>query len=126
MLAREVFENAMVLAGMVNPDGTVDREREADLMKQGTVFLNRIYSDLFYSENPGGAFNPASMNDDLSLTLSERALHDIMPWGIAMLLAGSVGDSVTQSIMAATYSQKREGTVKRTRTITDALPTGDW
>ena len=126
MLAREVFENAMVLAGMVNTDGTVDREREADLMKQGVVFLNRIYSDLFYSENPDGQFNPASMNDDLSLTLSERALHDIMPWGIAMLLAGSVGDSLTQSMMASTYSQKREGTIKMARTIKDNMPTGEW
>lgn len=126
MLAREVFENAMVLAGIVNSDGVVDREREADLIKQGVVFLNRIYSDLFYSENPDGQFVPATMNDDLSATLSGKALHDIMPWGIAMLIAGSVGDSLTQSIMANTYSQKREGTIKKTRTITDTMVTGDW
>ena len=126
MLAREVFEKAMILAGLVNPDGTVDREREADIYKQGVVFLNSIYADLFYAENPNGQFNPATMNDDLSLTLSERALHDIMPWGIAMLLAGSVGDSMTQSLMSQTYSQKREGTIKQVRSIVDTMPTGEW
>lgn len=126
MTARDVFEKAMVLAGAVSPEGTVDRAREADLLKQGGVFLNQIYADLFYAEHPGETFSPVEMGEDLIRTLSPRAVYDVMPWGVAMLIAGAMGDPLTQSVMAAAYSQKREGTVKKARRVTDVLPTGEW
>jgi len=126
MTGREMLEKAMVLAGTVSPEGAVDRTREADLIRQGSVFLNQIYADLFYGERPGESFTPVGMGEDLTATLSRRAVYDVMPWGVAMLIAGAVGDGAAQGMLAAVYSQKREGIPKSPRRITDALPTGEW
>ena len=123
--AREILERAMQLCGYVNSEGVPDRLRDADIYKRGLPLVNQIYVDMFFAERPDDAFTPLlSMEEEVGL--SARCVNDIMPYGVAMLLAQAEGDASTQSVFSYIYNQKRSGGVKATRTITDTLPRGQW
>ena len=123
--AREVFERAMQIGGYVNSEGAPDRLRDADIYKRGLALVNQIYTDMFFAETPDGDFSPL-ISMDAEIPLSTRCVNDIMPYGVAMLIAQAEGDATNQSIFSYAYNQKRAGGVKGTRTITDKLPTGEW
>jgi hypothetical protein len=123
--AREVLERAMQISGYVNGEGAPDRLRDADIYKRGLALVNQIYTDMFFAETPDGEFLPlASMEDEIPL--SARCVNDIMPYGVAMLIAQAEGDATNQSIFSYAYNQKRAGGVKGVRAIADKLPTGEW
>ncbi len=122
---KEVLERAMQLCGYVNREGVPDRLRDADIYKRGLAMVNQIFSDMFFAEIPDGDFCPLQgMDEDISL--SARCVNDIMPYGVAMLLAAAEGDATNQSAFSYVYNQKRAGGVKSTRSIIDKLPTGEW
>lgn len=130
---RDVFNRALRLIGVTNTDGAVDRNRDGDLFKGALETVNQIYSDLFFIENPNGYFEPISSLEEDLLTyengeqkLSRRCVNDVMPYGVAMLIAQNTGDNTMQAIMSITYTEKRASCVKRTRTITDTMPSGEW
>lgn len=123
--AKDVLERAMMLCGYVNREGVPDHLRDADIYKRGLAMVNQIYSDMFFAETPDEAFAPLrSMEQEIPL--SARCVNDILPYGVAMLLAGAEGDASNQSIFSYVYNQKRAGGVKTARTIADMLPTGEW
>lgn len=123
--AREVLERAMQLCGYVNREGVPDRLRDADLYKRGLAMVNQIFSDMFFAETPDGEFSPLMRMDD-EIPLSARCVNDVMPYGVAMLLASAEGDATNQQAFSYVYNQKRASGVKSTRTIVDKLPTGEW
>ncbi|WP_458452521.1 hypothetical protein, partial [Alistipes finegoldii] len=41
------------------------------------------------------------------LCLPERVRHEVMPYGVAMLMAQTIGDADNQSLMTALYNRKR-------------------
>lgn len=115
----------MVLCGMTSPDGTVDRQRDADILKKGLALVDQIFLELFYIERPWE--NPPAKDGLLlegrkPIPLSVRAVNDIMPYGVAMLLAGSAGDVNAQSRFAMIYNQKRQSARRRQERIHDRLP----
>ncbi len=123
--AREVFERAMQLCGYVNGEGVPDRLQDADMYKRGPALVNQIYADMFFAETPDAEFRPiGSMEAEISL--SSRCVNDIMPYGVAMLLAQAEGDTTAQSAFSYAYNQKRAGGVKAARRIADKLPKGAW
>lgn len=99
--------------------------QSAELLKKGLPSMNQIYADLWFIEKPDAVFQPlASMSEEVAL--SDRAVYDVMPYGVAMLLAQMSGDTLNQSLYAATYTQKRRVAGKTTMTIQDTMPTGEW
>lgn len=123
--AKEVFERSLQLCGYVNSEGVPDRLRDADIYKRGLAMVNQIFSDMFFAETPEGDFVPLRGMEE-EIPLSARCVNDIMPYGVAMLLAAAEGDTNNQSAFSYVYNQKRASGVKVTRTITDKLPTGEW
>ena len=106
--AREVFERAMQIGGYVNGEGAPDRLRDADIYKRGLALVNQIYTDMFFAETPDGVFQPLT-SMDAEIPLSTRCVNDIMPYGVAMLIAQAEGDATNQSIFSYAYNQKRAG-----------------
>ena len=123
--AREIFERAMQLCGYINGDGVPDRLRDADIFKRALPIVNQIYVDMFFVEQPEGEFLPIRSMDE-AIPLSVRCVNDIMPYGVAMLLAQAEGDATTQSVFSYAYNQKRGSGVRGQHTIADVLPRGEW
>lgn len=123
--AKEVLERAMQLCGYLNGDGVPDRLRDADIYKRGLALVNQIYTDMFFAETPDGEFSPLSSMEAV-IPLSPRCVNDVLPYGVAMLLAGAEGDAAAQRVFTHAYNQKRAGGVKTARTVADKLPTGEW
>lgn len=123
--AKEVLERAMQLCGYVNREGVPDRLRDADLYKRGLATVNQIFSDMFFAETPDGKFIPL-MRTEEEIPLSARCVNDVMPYGVAMLLAAAEGDAANQRVFSYAYNQKRASGVKTARTIADKLPRGEW
>lgn len=123
--AIDVLERAMNLCGMTNPAGVTDHERDSDIYKKGLALVEQIYLELWYIERPGEE-PPMSgrivMDSARPIPLSFRAVNDIMPYGVAMLLAQSMGDANAQSAFAVIYNQKRQSARKRCERVADVLP----
>lgn len=123
--AKEVLERAMQLSGYVNSEGAPDRLRDADIYKRGLALVNQIYTDMFFAETPNSEFHPLRTMEE-EIPLSARCINDILPYGVAMLLAQAEGDAANQSVFSYAYNQKRAGGVKNTQRITDKMPKGEW
>ncbi len=82
--------------------------------------VNAIYSDLFYIKHESGFKRINGLQDEIEL--EERILNDIMPYGVAMLLAESQGDGDNQQLFAYKYNKKRSS-ISQKATIIDTLPT---
>lgn len=122
---KEVLSRALQLLGYTNSYGEVDALQDAELIKRGAVAVEQIYNDLQRIENNNVLSDDAfSMNDELSL--SAVSVNDIMPYGVAMLLADMDNNGVLQAKFAAIYNQKRAGVPKSAATITDVIPAGGW
>jgi hypothetical protein len=123
--AREVFDRAMQLCSYTNQNGSVDGVQSAELLKRGLAFINQIYADLSFTERQDDDISPIlSMSEEIPL--SARSVNDVMPYGVAMLLAQADGDAMNQSLYAEIYNQKRRVAQKFQRTILDTMPTGEW
>lgn len=81
--------------------------------------LNSIYSDLFYLNNDEG-FKPLTTTGD-EIALTEKIINDVMPYGVASMIALSMGDSDNQQIFSQIYNLKRKR-AKTKGTIEDVLP----
>ena len=123
--ARDVLERAMHLCGITNSAGAIDRERDADIIKRGLPLVEQMVCDLHLLEHPD-TDPPEIKTSETVIPLSARTVNDILPYGVAMLLAQTEGDAGAQSAFAAIYNQKRQGARRRTATITDVLPSGEW
>lgn len=123
--AREVLERAMHLCGMTDSAGAIDRERDADMIRRGLPLTEQMVCDLYLLEHPD-ADPPEIKSSDTVIPLSARTVNDILPYGVAMLLAQVNGDAGAQSAFAAIYNQKRQSARRRTAAVTDVLPTGEW
>lgn len=82
--------------------------------------LNSIYSDLYYLNAEEG-FKPLSTTGE-EINLPEKTINDVMPYGVASMIALSMGDSDNQQIFAQLYNLKRKRIATK-GTIEDVLPT---
>lgn len=130
MTGRQVLDRAM---GLLGYGTTAALSGPSELLQRSLAVVNQIYSDLFYAENrdagesqglrrrnaltgeesgtagkigSGGEFVPLiDLMDEIRL--SRRAASDVMPYGVAMLLAQSESDGDSQQLFAALYNRKR-------------------
>lgn len=122
MTANEVFRQAMRLLGYTDTLGDLDSAQNSELYKRGLTVINQLVCDLSVSENGALAAPLTTLRQDLPLT--ERTARDVLPYGVAMLLAAAEGDGDNQQLFAALYDQKRVSLQRRYERRTDTLPRG--
>lgn len=116
MTGAEVLRQAM---GLLGYDGLEELSGLSEVLPGGATAVNQIYADLHYitSLRP---FKPlASLNE--TLLLPDRAAVDVMPYGVAMLLAQSESDGDNQQLFAELYNRKRHS-LSRTDAVRDRMP----
>lgn len=117
MTGKQMINTALVLLGYTNSVGDVSAEQR--FRSRSLVVLNAIYSDLYYAQNNTG-FDPLKSFDS-EINLNERVLHDVMPYGVAMLLAESENDGDNQQLFSLKYNQKRLALTASNK-IEDVIP----
>lgn len=119
---RDLFERAMRLLQYTDDHGRLDGAQDAALFKRGLSLVNQIYSDLWFCERGNQPFCELTTLEQ-PLALSSRCLHDVAPYGVAMLLAQTESDGDSQQLMASLYNQKRAALYRPLRRQ-DVLPCG--
>ncbi len=122
MTGNEVFRQAMRLLGYTDTLGDPDSALNGELYKRGLAVLNQLMCDLSLSES--GKIAPPLTSLRQELPLSERTARDVLPYGVAMLLAAAEGDGDNQQLFAALYDQKRVSVRQSYERRTDTLPRG--
>ncbi len=111
---QDVLEQALRLLNYTDSYGQLDGEQHTELFKRGLSAVNQIYCDLWYTGKSEPFFPLTSLREPL--LLSSRQVQDVMPFGVAMLLAMSEGDGDNQQLYATLYNRKRmAGTDRRRR-----------
>ncbi len=119
MTVTAMVKKAMTLLGYL--DGVGDPAEETVLTEKGVAAVNQICADLFYRGRTD-ELKPLRAADEIPL--SGRLQQDVMPWGVAMLLAGSENDADSQAIFASLYNKKRVA-VRWEDRVLDRLPKGE-
>lgn len=119
MTLREMYIKAMILLGYVKSDGEISGHQE--LQKQSVAAVNQIYTDLYFALGKSD-FKPLD-NSSQGIDLPERILNDVMPYGVAMLIAQSENDGDSQALYANIYNKKR-ASVRAENTVQDVMPRG--
>lgn len=101
----EIKNRALQLLNYTDRDGQLDSAMYADVTARALVLINQIYSDVWYGLYDEGFEELGSLTD--ALRLPERVIHDVMPYGAAMLMAQTIGDADNQSLMTTLYNRKR-------------------
>lgn len=121
MTVREMLSEAMELLGYLDVLGTP--AGQAGQLEQGVAAVNRIAADLAFRAE-GARFRPLTLDDPIPLP--DRLLRDVMPWGVAMLLAQGEGDAEGQALCAALYNRKRICVAPQAGRVADVLPKGEF
>lgn len=122
MTGQEVFRQTMRLLGYTDTLGDLDSAQNTEQYKQGLTVINQLVCDLSLSESGTMAPPLSSLRQELPLT--ERTARDVLPYGVAMLLAAARGDGDNQQLFAALYDQKRVSVRQTYERRTDTLPRG--
>ena len=120
---QDVFEQALRLLNYTDVYGQPDGERYVSLFKRSLAAVNQIYADLWHIAQVGTFVPLAAMEE--TVQLPQKQLQDVMPYGVAMLLAISEGDGDQQQLYADIYNRKRaaSGVCRRRQ---DTLFRGAW
>ncbi len=121
---KEVLECAMRLLGYTNHLGDLDNVRDAELFKLGAAAVTQIYNDLRRLDRAG---NPQTALEHMTdpIGLSPVTIDDIMPYGVAMLIAQNEGDGDSQALFAGLYNQKRSSVPQCARSIRNIWRKGE-
>ena len=122
MTGQEVFRQAIRLLGYTDTLGDPDSVQNTEIYKRGLSVINQLVCDLSLAENGQMAEPMRSLKEELPL--SERTARDILPYGVAMMLAAAAGDGDNQQLFAALYDQKRVSVRSGYERRTDTLPRG--
>lgn len=117
MTGQEMLKFATDLLGYTNANGNL--QLSARIMSKALVNVNLIYSDL-WRVCKDGEFTPLS-NIHGKIELPERALNDVMPYGVAMMIAQNESDGDQQQLYSVLYNRKRAA-LSRKDNIEDAMP----
>ena len=116
MIALTIIESAMALLGY----DTLQRAGSVkDIDENAISALNAVYADLYFLFNKEG-FNKITTVQDV-VNLPQKALYDIMPYGVASFMASFQGDSDSQQYFSKIYNLKRKSFVQE-EAVTDVLP----
>lgn len=122
MTGQEVFRQAIRLLGYTDTLGDPDSAQNTEVYKRGLSVINQLVCDLSLSES--GTLSPPLGSLRQEVPLSERTARDILPYGVAMLLAAAGGDGDNQQLFAALYDQKRVSVRSGYERRCDTLPRG--
>ena len=103
MTGRNVIDSALKLLGYSEANGNIKLPQR--IINRGTTFVNVIYSELARAEGREDFALIKNLGDEVKL--SDESLTEIMPAGLAMLIAQSEGDSAEQQLWADIYNRKR-------------------
>ena len=98
-------DRALTLLNYTDQNGRLDQTMYADVSARSLALINQIYAELWYSLRPCGFEELPSLSDEIHLP--ERVINDCMAFGVAMLMAQTIGDADNQSLMTDLYNQKR-------------------
>ncbi len=101
----QVKNRAMSLLGYTDQNGRLDGAMYADLTARSLTLVNAIYAEVWYALFDNGFEELATLTDELDLP--ERVINEVMPYGVAMMFAQSIGDADNQSQYTDLYNQKR-------------------
>lgn len=102
---QDVLEQALRLLNYTDIYGQPDGQQHTELYKRGLAAVNQIYSDLWFTGKDTPFLPLCSLGEPL--LLPARQIQDVMPYGVAMVLALSEGDGDNQQLYAAIYNRKR-------------------
>ncbi len=122
MSGQDVFRQAMRLLGYTDTLGDLDSGQNTEQYKRGLTVINQLVCDLSLAES--GTMAPPLSSLRQELPLSERTVRDVLPYGVAMLLAAAESDGDNQQLFAALYDQKRVSVRQTYERRTDTLPRG--
>lgn len=121
MTGTDILRQAYMLLNYTDANGDINAANNANISKRALPIINQIYADLWHMNTHKTAFKIlTTMNE--TLDLDAYTAINIMPYGVAMLLAQSEGDSDNQSIYAALYNQRRAGAATHSERVADRLP----
>ena len=121
---QEVLTRALQLLGYTDSIGGSSSLQDAELTKRGTTAVLQIYNDLQRIERQTFDAEPFNMGKELQL--SPVSVNDVMPYGVAMLIAQGDGNGDAQSMFADLYNQKRSSVPKAVLRRTDVIPSGGY
>lgn len=120
MKAQIAVNTAINLLGYDGQSGS--SQLSSRLTKKAVTTVNRVYSDLHRICGEGDFKPITSLNEEIKLP--ERAVNDVLIYGLAMFFAQSESDGEAQLLYRALYNQKRTS-LTRISTIKDVLPRGE-
>lgn len=121
MTGNDVLKQAYVLLNYTDNNGDIHAGNNANLSKRALPIINQIYADLWEARTQGVTFCALTSLHE-SLDLNHHTAFNIMPYGVAMLLAQSDGDADNQTLFASLYNQRRPSAVTKSERIVDSLP----
>lgn len=119
MTGLDVIQKALLLLNYTDSAGHVDSRVSGAVQARGLGILNQLLADAWYAKNDTPFVPLAAVTQPLPC--DERTAMDVLPYGVAMLLAQGEGDGDNQSTFAALYNQKRAA-YTHTETRKNTLP----
>ena len=130
MTGYDIIKKAMELLGYTASNGNL--QLNARISSKSLAVVNVIYSDLWHVCYGGETDCFASARNDIKefvpleniheeINLPERAINDVMIYGVASFIAQSESDGDQQQIYTTLYNQKRASLSKK-ETVQDVLP----
>ena len=111
MTAQKIIDKSAKLLGYQSPS-------DSRIQAVAINALNRIYAELFFLENRENFAEITNLSQEINL--KERILFDVMPYGVASVMASSLGDTENANYMAEIYNKKRKR--QEYSFLTDAFP----
>ncbi|MBQ1211612.1 MAG: hypothetical protein IIX68_07405 [Clostridia bacterium] len=118
MTGNDILQRALILMGYTDQNGEPDAEITRRAARHGLAAVTQIYKELSYAS--GKVPQPILLMSE-PLPLAPRLLDEVMPYGVAMLLAVAEGDAGTEAAFALIYNRKR-CLLTTTEQIIDSLP----
>lgn len=112
MNAEEIYRQALQLLNYPSDD--------VELRKKALPLVNQIYADLWYI-NTSDLFVPLSSLTQ-TVQLDHQVLSNVMPYGVAMLIAQTEGDADNHALYSSLYNQRRPSARSRSDRFEDRMP----
>lgn len=120
MTGTAVFRQALSLLNYTDTHGDGGVPGGATLYKRALPVLNQTVADLWYIGSTEPFVPLTALGDEIPLPLP--TVLNVLPYGVAMLLAQIEGDADNQALFAAQYDQRRSSAARAGGQILDRLP----
>lgn len=119
MTVNELFKQALLLLNYTDADGNVNVDVE--LNKRALPLVNQIYADV--CSVIGNVEFTTLSSASQTIPLPPTVLTNVMPYGVAMLIAQTAGDSDNQAVYAVLYNARRSMARSTSERIQNVAPT---